>query len=149
MPIQQVTPAQAIADYLKKQIEMRERAMVNELGYIGEAATNQARDYNAKSNDYTDQTGNLRSSTGFNLVQNGKVIKESDFEKVKTTATDGPGKGQNLARKIASQSFNGINLVVVAGMEYAGSVSKRGRDVLDSAEIVARKMMVDLKAKFR
>lgn len=145
MPIKQVTSIQAIAKLIEEGAKRRELAVIRELGYIGEAATNEAR----KMGSYTDQTGNLRSSTGFNLVQNGKVIDESSFAKVKSSATEGAAKGQNLAKKIATSSFNSINLVVVAGMEYAGSVSKRGRDVLDSAEILARKMMVDLKAKFR
>lgn len=143
-----ITPMQAIADHIQRGVELRERAVVQGLAQIGEMAVNQAKSV-PKELGFGDVTGNLRSSMGFNIVKGGKVINESDFKKELPTADEGPRKGQTLAKKIAMQSPKTINLVVVAGMEYAGDVAKRGRDVLDSAEMLAKREISRFATKFK
>jgi hypothetical protein len=94
----------------------------------------------AKSNRkerYTDQTGALNSSTGFQLYKDGEII-ESYFE----TATGGDGTGNstglNEGKKVAEQRATELGAhicaVIVSGMPYAIYVESKGKDVLTSAE---------------
>lgn len=110
---------------------------------------------------YENITGNLRSSIGYIIAKNGKIIKEGGFKKVaghgvnmkrvsfimKTgnsvnfwakgrtgDGSEGSYEGMEYARKIISENNKGITLVVVAGMEYASYVNAKGLDVLDSAK---------------
>ena len=45
---------------------------------------------------------------------------------------------------MAREFPNGVVLVVVAGMNYAAHLSDRGYDVLDSAEVLAAKLVPQL-----
>ena len=108
--------------------------------------------------EYENITGNLRSSIGYVVVKNGKIIDEGGFTKIpgrganmqkvsfiargelvsfKARGKSGDGsegskQGIEYARKIASQYPKGLVLVVVAGMEYASYVNSRF-DVLNTA----------------
>jgi len=104
---------------------------------IGYEAVNIMRQ--TKGNDYMDQTGNLRSSTGFIVAFNGTVKSKSNFSVVKD-GTEGAGTGKALATKIAVDQSNGNRwcLVLVAGMKYASYVQNyHGRDVIESASVYA------------
>ena len=129
MGIKQTTPAAEIDRYIERQVERINRAVVYNLQYIGEACLNAARD----TNSYKDRTGNLRSSLGYVIVRDGKIVEQSDFEVVKEGAT-GAKSGIQYAKEIARQFPEGIVLLVVAGMQYAAFVSAKGYDVMDSAE---------------
>jgi hypothetical protein len=94
----------------------------------------------AKSNRkerYTDQTGALNASTGFQLYKDGMLITEL-FEA--STGGDGTGdaKGASEGKKIASQRAAQLGAhicaIIVAGMPYAICVESNGKDVLTSAE---------------
>jgi hypothetical protein len=130
------TPMSEIEAYLQEQTARRERAMQNALLQVGEQAVNHARSVNS----YRDQTGNLRSSTGYVLVSDGKIVKTSSFETVKN-GHKGSADGKSFAGERASGFPKGIVLIVVAGMKYAGAVSARGKDVLDSAELLAEQLV--------
>lgn len=88
---------------------------------------------------YKDQTGNLRSSVGCVIMQDGKEIM-NNFEVMpgpKGSGAEGAAKGLQLAYESA-QSFPGsIVGVVVAGESYAVYVEAKGLDVLtgSSSEI--------------
>ena len=115
------------------------RTTITKLRVIGEQAVNLARDRGS----YMDQTGNLRSSTGYLILEDGEVITKSGFEKVagkvaSNITTNGSVIGLNLAEKIASDYDEGFVLIVVAGMEYAASVEAKGYDVLTSSEKFAQ-----------
>lgn len=90
--------------------------------------------YAREVHTYEDQTGNLRSSIGYVIVEDGSTIfedfKESDkgTEKVKGTA-----KGGQLAEAIALSYSKGIVLIGVAGMQYAAAVEAKGFDVVTGA----------------
>ena len=81
---------------------------------------------------YKDQTGNLRSSIGYVIMQDGKELA-NNFEAIpgpKGSGAEGAAKGLQLAHESA-QSFPGsIVGVVVAGESYAVYVEARGLDVL-------------------
>ncbi|MGN0206614.1 MAG: hypothetical protein ACI4BC_05170 [Muribaculaceae bacterium] len=136
MGITQKTPESEIDKYLEKQVERITNALIYNLQYIGERCLNTARE----TNSYKDRTGNLRSSLGYIIVLDGKIQYQSDFAVVLQGGI-GAKSGIQFAKEIAKQFPEGIVLLVVAGMEYAAYVSATGRDVLDSAELLADKLV--------
>lgn len=123
--------------YVIKQTEGARIGAINTLDYVGLECVKEAR-LNGK---YKDQTGNLRSSIGYVILENGKPIKKSGFSKVKGTATDAQTKSNSLINKLAATYNRGLVLVVVAGMDYAAYVEARGYNVLNSAETLAKKIV--------
>lgn len=141
-----------------KSIDDELNKLVNKLIYAGELAVQTA----VQNGRYQNITGNLRSSIGYVLARDGKIIKEGGFNKVAgfganmqrvrfTTisgkdvnfiargksgdGSEGSKQGLIYARQIVSTHKKGYTLVVVAGMDYASYVNARGFDVMDSAEI--------------
>lgn len=123
--------------YVIKQQENAREGAINVLKYVGLECIKEARE----SGKYTDQTGNLRSSVGYAILENGKVINQSTFDKVKSTAVEAQGKGEDLIKRLSSIYNTGLVLVVVAGMEYAAYVEARGYNVLNSAETLAKTLV--------
>jgi hypothetical protein len=80
-------------------------------------------------------TWNLRSSIGYLLIYNGKVI-ESYFPTLQG-APEGSVTGDAYAREIASyvNDGQGVLLVCVAGMEYAYFVQSKGYDVIKGSSV--------------
>lgn len=115
---------------------MWQEAIINNLVYVGESALTQARN----GHRYTDQTGNLTSSIGYAIVVNGRVFKKSAFEVVKD-GKQGASAGNKFLQKLISQHSKGIVFIMVAGMPYAQYVEAMSLDVLDSAEVMAKKML--------
>lgn len=78
-------------------------------------------------------TWNLRSSIGYVLVYQRKVI-EAYFPVLKTGSL-GAKTGESFAREIALliNEGDGIELVMVAGMEYASLVEDRRLDVISGS----------------
>ena len=164
MPIKQVTLQSAINSYTDEQIGRVIDAVVYNLGVIGEKVVNEARE----KGSYTDRTGNLRSSTGYVIVVDGKISQMSSFQAIRgqgenaqrvsfTTKAGkqvdywakgasgdgsvGKAEGESYARSLASRYPKGIVLIVVAGMRYASYVSAKGFDVLDSSELLAERLV--------
>lgn len=144
-----ITPTFTQADVSKrfdKFIEVIEKRQIERLQYLGEMCVTHARSIPA-SVGFMDQTGNLRSSIGYMVFRDGSAI-HGNYEPVKGGII-GAVIGENLARKIGARYKQGICLVVTAGMNYALHVEARGRDVLTSAESMAKqelpKMLDELK----
>jgi len=124
------------------------------LSYVGEAFVKEARSINT----YKDQTGNLRSSIGYIIVQNGQ-IKHEDFEESSdgTDRVTGLEKGKEHALSIGQKSR--WVFVGVAGMDYALALESGQRDgyttppldVITGSSEAARQMLERLlrKAKQR
>ena len=136
MPISRKTPLSKIQAYIETALKRKEAAIIRSLSYLGELCINVARD----SDEYKDQTGNLRSSTGYIILKDGVVLKKSGFETVKN-GSEGSEKGESFAQSLVSQYGSGFVLIVVAGMNYATYVEATGRDVLTSSEHLAIKEM--------
>ena len=136
MGITQRTPSSEIEAYIAQQVERITSALLYNLQYIGERCLNTARN----TNSYKDQTGNLRSSLGYVVASDGKIVYQSTFEVVKEGG-DGKKSGIQFAKEIVRQFPEGIVLIVVAGMNYAQYVSAKGYDVIDSAELLAEKLV--------
>lgn len=136
MGITQRTPSSEIDAYISQQVEEVTSALLENLQYIGERCLNAARD----TNSYKDQTGNLRSSLGYVIASDGRIVHQSTFEVVKN-GEEGQESGIKFAKKIVRQFPEGIVLIVVAGMNYAQYVSAKGYDVIDSAELLADRLV--------
>ncbi len=132
MSMKMTTTQKAIDDYLEERIKRAEEAVIYNLQYIGEQVLNRVR----TAGSYQDRTGNLRSSTGYVIVRDGRIVSSSDFSAVKTGGK-GSKDGKSFAKSLAARYSEGIVLIVVAGMSYAYYVKKRGYDVLDSGELLA------------
>lgn len=142
MAIKQITPMHQINGYIEAQVKRQEAAIEYRLDSIGEQCVNAAR----ASQGYKNQTGNLRSSTGYVVVRDGRIVRQSDFEAIQG-GTDGSKRGKEYAEKLAKNYPKGYALIIVAGMDYAAYVSATGRDVLDSAELLADKLVPQMLKK--
>ena len=147
-------------DNLGKEIE---EFYVNRLIEAGELACQAA----IQKGNYENITGNLRSSIGYVIAYDGRIIKEGGFHKVQghgenmqkvefTTkggkhvsfwakgkygdGSEGSQKGLELARsKIAGKK--GYAFILVAGMDYASFVSSKGYNVIDSGVLELGKLL--------
>lgn len=143
---------------LRARLEKAKLAMVNTLAYVGETCVNTARslphppaelwkdpDGTVKSPvpphqpNYIDWSSNLRSSIGYVVVMDGKIMQMSSFEAV-NGGEEGSQRGKAFAEEIAGRYSTGIALILVAGMHYAAYVSSKGYDVLNSAAIQAEEL---------
>lgn len=138
MGIRQLTPIEEVNEYLLENIDRIEQRIVRNLSFVGESCLTAAR----STNSYKDRTGNLRSSIGYVIVKNGKIIKQEIHEAGSgDDRKTGVSEGEKFMREIVRQFPEGIALIVVAGMNYAGYVSAKGYDVLDSAELLAEQLV--------
>lgn len=136
MPIRQITTMSEIDRYTEQKLKGLEQAVIRTLTYCGELCLNVAR----STNSYKDQTGNLRSSIGYVVTVDGRIVNQSDFETVKKGG-DGSKQGAAFAKQLVRRFPKGICLIVVAGMDYAVHVKNRGYDVLDSSELTADRIV--------
>jgi len=121
----------AIEKALKELFAANEEKGVHAFGQILEEISKEAR----TTKDYEDQTANLKNSTGGLVVEGGKVTQK-DFQKTK-----GNGKGRangrqigiKLANSVRDNKKNSVELIVVAGMEYAEKLESKGYKVLTFA----------------
>ena len=116
-------------------LEVVEKKQIERLQYLGEMCVKHAR-LIPKNVGFEDQTGNLRSSIGYMVFKDGMAVKGS-YTQVEG-GSEGVQAGEALARKVGSNSEGKILLVVTAGMNYAIHVESKGRDVLTSAESLAK-----------
>ena len=140
MPGRMITPLKVIEDKVKVSVEAKTKVIVNTFCYVGEQCIIEARD----SGDYTDQTGNLRSSIGYAVVWDGKVVQRDCIDKVKQ-GDKGVSEGDDyLSKCIKKSRRKGIVLIVTAGMNYAEYVEAKGYNVLTSAELKAGPLVKSL-----
>lgn len=95
------------------------------LAEVGERFCDEAR----ATKTYADRTGRLSASIGYGIVVNGRVVRTGGF---------GGGEGEaeglaTLARAAEEVSSANPTLIVVAGMNYAVYVERKGFAVLDGA----------------
>ena len=134
MPIRRKTPDSSINEYLERKAQMLHAAMLNSLIYVGEEAVKEAREHGRDK----DRTGNLRSSVGYCIADDGRIVKESSFDVVQK-GTQGSQEGRQFLHRLVSEHPSGLVLIVVAGMEYEAYVEAKNLNVLDSAEQMAER----------
>lgn len=93
---------------------------------------------------YKDQTGNLTSSVGFALVEDGAIIYESEFVPLAPTAQQGADAGREYVQQLAAQYPSGITVIVVAGMNYAAYVEAKGLGGMRTGEMAMRQRAHDI-----
>lgn len=113
---------------IKKQVEEMQRrfetAVISRLNFIGLNFVKRARE----GGNYTDRTGNLRSSIGFLVLKDGAIVSRNfELAKKGTDKKTGYDESVRLAEEIADKYPSGYVLIVVAGMEYAAAVESGNR----------------------
>lgn len=142
MPIRNNTTKTEIDNVVSMMIERFHRALIRQMCYIGERCLKAAR----STNTYKDQTGNLRSSIGYVVVEDGKIAQMSSFQQVKDGKT-GTQEGRDFVLKLVDEFPKGIVLIVVAGMNYAAYVEAKGKDVIEGSELLAEKLVPEMLRK--
>lgn len=144
MPIKPNFTAADIRARMSQMLELRKKALIGQLFYIGEECLTQAR----SGHKYMNQTGNLCSSIGYCILDNGKIISEGEWKAVAGGKGDGEeGKKQGVAflhDLAAKQTTKGIVFLMVAGMPYAQYVEAMSLDVLDTSEQMAQRKIKDM-----
>lgn len=133
MGIKLKTPQQAIERMVEDKAKFIKRAIINALSMVGEECIRIAR----TQGNYTDQTGNLRSSIGYMIVQDGREVSQMGFEQVKG-GSEGVKVGKQAVKEVAKEFPEHSVLIVVAGMKYSVYVERRGYDVLTSGRLHAK-----------
>lgn len=116
---------------------------------IGEEAVKIARE----KGSYHDITGNLRSSIGYIILNDGQIVRQGRSETFpgkdgKGDGAKGAAEGQALLNRLKAKFPWGIVLIICAGMEYAAFVENvKHKDVLTSAEHLAESLMKKLLGK--
>ena len=146
--INQITPTDAIMKTLENRLTLEYQVIIRRLAFIAEQAVNVARNLPSPpvemrkephQPNYIDDTGNLRNSLGYMIAVDGEPLNfnfNSDNSRV-------------LAQKALEGNQQGIVLILTAGMEYAAYVSRKGYDVLDSAEIFCKQSLQKLLDKYK
>lgn len=123
--------AEWIDDFIDESVE--ELAAIS--AKIGEDALTIARE----QHKYTARTGNLQSSTGFQVAVDGKTKLGTPFTpmpgKTNPDGVTGSNMGKSYIDEVMAENAvpKGITLAMVAGMDYAAAVEAKDLDVLESA----------------
>lgn len=135
--------------YAKLQMERKKLIdfLVMQLSFIGEACVKIARE----RGDYNDITGNLRSSIGYIVLNDGEVKVQGTSQQYagkSGSGAAGVAEGEALLQRLKAKFPWGVVLIVCAGMEYAAFVENvRGRRVLIDAEMEAERLFEKLLGK--
>lgn len=136
MGIRRTTTDAEVSSEIEQMIERKLKRARVALQYVGESAVKEAR----QGHTYTDRTGNLTSSMGYAVVEDGKVTNTSDFKPTTVEGNTGSIKGEQYALSLKDKVNTKFGLIVVAGMEYAAAVATK-KNVLQSSKIVAESLM--------
>lgn len=136
MGIRMTTPLSEIDAYTERCLERAKQTIIGVFKDVGTQCIIEARDHPG----YTDQTGNLRSSIGYAVVADGRIVRSEVSEQVKDGVA-GKGEATAFLSRLASEHKTGICLIVVAGMNYAVYVEGRGLNVLTSAGLLADRLV--------
>jgi hypothetical protein len=133
---------------VKKTLAVKSQALhehiISQFTYIGEECVRIARE----SGSYNDITGNLRSSIGYVILQDGKPVvngASKQYSGTKGNGEAGPAAAEALLTQLQAKFPWGFVLIVCAGMNYAAYVENvRHKDVLTTAELKAESLLKQL-----
>ena len=142
-PLWKQSDIKSKTDLIKATMEKQVMAI---LSYAGEQFVAVAR----QLADFKDQTGNLRSSIGYIILKDGKVIKK-DFRisGEGTEGTEGVKAGSEHAQKLASEYSKGYILIGVAGMDYAAAVESKGFEVISTSSVAVKRALEERLARIK
>lgn len=149
MGIKRVSRANSVEQRLRTFERLSEREVLAILETLGGRAVALARSL-PELMSYYNHTHDLRSSIGYAILKEGRVLKTSSFEGTEA----GREAGLRLIAECAGQSSRGYALILVAGMHYAEYVERiESKEVLASAELWVRgeapRLVRALQAKLR
>lgn len=136
MSIEQVTPQSEIERMIEEKSQRYFYNLIEALKLAGETAVANARITHA----YQDQTGNLTSSIGYRIINNGKVVVQSSFDVVKG-GKEGAEKGKELLDELTRKNRKGLVFMMVAGMNYASYVEAMGLGAFDASAEDAKRVI--------
>lgn len=113
-----------VARELRTLVSRAEDMMFDAFEYAGEKAVERI----MATKTYQDRTKRLSSSIGYGVFRNGRLVSTGGFG-----SGEGREKGLQTLSEQASSVPNG--LVIVAGMEYALYVERKGYIVLDGGTL--------------
>ena len=130
MGVRMTTSTSTLDGFLRRAIKKLQENVLKALSKLGDESIARIRNRSAKDS-WIDHTGNLRSSIGFAVYEQGSKFMQSTFSQV-LGGSDGSAKGKKMINELAKEYSKVYALVVVAGMEYAGEV-----EALDSKDVLA------------
>jgi hypothetical protein len=156
---------QAVTEEITNAMQTLHRRIIRDLTIAGEEAVKKARGIVTAGGGggvlppYTVQTGNLVSSVGYAVVQDGQIVTMSSFQAVQGRpdkngiplgdGQEGSTTGKAYAKELAMRFPQGYALILVAGMHYASYVQELyHRDVLVSGSLVAEQLVREIQDKF-
>ena len=132
MGLEIITDMKSLSKEIENQIEIE---TITHLSKVLERGVELVRNKITNGKAYNDHTGNLRSSTGFIIYKDGKVVHKSFKESpVGTDRKTGVKDGLKAALDDLRASI-GWGVILVSGMEYSSWVESKGYDVLKGAYI--------------
>lgn len=147
--LEMTTPIEEIEAYVEEELQKCIGLVIEAFKRIGEECISVARDkVQAVPRDYTDRTGNLRSSVGYAILDDGELVQEPTVVSIAKDGKDGEKRAKEYIGKLQKEYNDGLVLIVVAGMDYAAYVQAKGYDVLVSAKLNMERMVNRMVATF-
>lgn len=126
-----------VISYLQACLQVVNEEISNVLSLLGEKCVIRVR-MRTGDESWFDQTGNLRSSIGYAVYNDGRKKIESMFQQI-LNGSEGVSEGKKMINDLAKKYSQTYALVVVAGMNYADKVeAMENKDVLASTELWAK-----------
>lgn len=116
-----------------------EYEIIRSMKFAGESFVKDARLMTKAQGGFGDITGNLRSSVGYFILKDGEII----IENLTGTAT-----GMQAARNqiFLVRKDKGLQIIGIAGMNYASAVESRGLNVISKQSDIA---LIDLASYYK
>lgn len=125
----------------KKFVGEVEDKMILVMQYAGEQFVRDARKMTRSEGGFGDVTGNLRSSIGYFILKDGQIIRSKIYKEPKSKdGITGRNAGKQYLEQIPKKT--GLQLIGIAGMNYASLVESKGKNVIS---IQAEAALIDLK----
>lgn len=125
---------------MRRVYETLQEQIIIQLQYLGQECVSRIRG-RGQSESWIDRTGNLRSSIGSAVYENGKKKLSTAFESV-LDGQEGSEAGKRMIDALAKEYSQTYAMVVVAGMDYASYVENmNGKDVLASTRLWAESVI--------
>ena len=132
--------ADRIQAYMRRVYETLQEQIIIQLQYLGQECVSRIRG-RGQCESWIDRTGNLRSSIGSAVYENGKKKLSTAFESV-FGGQEGSEAGKRMIDALAKEFSQTYAMVVVAGMDYASYVENmNGKDVLASTRLWAESVI--------
>ena len=125
---------------MRRVYETLQEQIIIQLQYLGQECVSRIRG-RGQCESWIDRTGNLRSSIGSAVYENGKKKLSTAFESV-FGGQEGSEAGKRMIDALAKEYSQTYAMGVVAGMDYASYVENmNGKDVLASTRLWAESVI--------